>query len=65
MAQLTEIAFGIFSRLLSNSGPQYDLIARGGEGMELADSLASDLHKFLNVPYDCGVFVCRHPDMQV
>ena len=30
------------------------------EGLELADSIAFDGHKFLNVPYDCGVFLTRH-----
>lgn len=31
--------------------------------MELADSIASDGHKLLNVPYDCGFFFCRHPSV--
>ena len=32
------------------------------EGVEQADSWAFDAHKWLNVPYDCGVAVCAHPD---
>jgi glutamate/tyrosine decarboxylase-like PLP-dependent enzyme len=32
------------------------------EGAELADSWATDGHKWLNVPYDCGIVFCRHPD---
>ena len=31
------------------------------EGCHLADSIAVDLHKWLNVPYDNGVVICRHP----
>ena len=31
-------------------------------GMERADSLAIDGHKWLNVPYDCGVVLCARPD---
>jgi glutamate/tyrosine decarboxylase-like PLP-dependent enzyme len=30
-------------------------------GAELADSWATDCHKWLNVPYDCGFAVCAHP----
>ena len=31
-------------------------------GCERADSWALDAHKWLNVPYDCGVVFCRHPE---
>jgi glutamate/tyrosine decarboxylase-like PLP-dependent enzyme len=32
------------------------------EGVERADSWATDCHKWLNVPYDCGLAVCAHPE---
>jgi glutamate/tyrosine decarboxylase-like PLP-dependent enzyme len=32
------------------------------EGMSLADSWATDAHKWLNVPYDCGLALVRHPE---
>jgi glutamate/tyrosine decarboxylase-like PLP-dependent enzyme len=32
------------------------------EGCERADSWATDAHKWLNAPYDCGVVFCRHPE---
>jgi len=31
-------------------------------GVERADSWATDGHKWLNVPYDCGYAFCAHPD---
>jgi glutamate/tyrosine decarboxylase-like PLP-dependent enzyme len=32
------------------------------EGIEGADSWAADAHKWLNVPYDCGLVFCAHPE---
>ena len=31
------------------------------EGVGRADSWATDAHKWLNVPYDCGLVFCAHP----
>jgi glutamate/tyrosine decarboxylase-like PLP-dependent enzyme len=31
-------------------------------GLETADSWATDGHKWLNVPYDCGYVFCAHPE---
>ena len=33
------------------------------DGIELADSWATDAHKTLNVPYDCGVAIVAHPSV--
>jgi glutamate/tyrosine decarboxylase-like PLP-dependent enzyme len=33
------------------------------EGHHRADSWATDAHKWLNVPYDCGIAICAHPDV--
>lgn len=55
-------AFGVFARLLDGS-PEFKHIWRGTEGLELADSIAADGHKLLNVPYDCGLFFCRRSDL--
>ncbi|MCA9672124.1 MAG: GNAT family N-acetyltransferase [Myxococcales bacterium] len=30
-------------------------------GLERCDSWAVDAHKYLNVPYDSGIVICRHP----
>ncbi|MBL9036776.1 MAG: aspartate aminotransferase family protein [Rhodospirillaceae bacterium] len=32
------------------------------EGLELADSWATDGHKWLQTPYDCGYAITRHPE---
>lgn len=31
-------------------------------GIEQADSVTTDAHKWLNVPYDCGITFCAHPE---
>ena len=55
-------AFGIFARVLDDS-PEFATVKKGCEGIELVDSITGDGHKLLNVPYDCGFFFCRHPDL--
>jgi glutamate/tyrosine decarboxylase-like PLP-dependent enzyme len=47
-------AFGLWGRVLPGKS---NLI----EGCDLADSWAIDLHKWLNVPYDSGVIICKEP----
>lgn len=56
------VAFGLFGRTLKGL-PEFDVITEGCAGLELADSIAGDGHKLLNVPYDCGFFFCRHPNL--
>jgi glutamate/tyrosine decarboxylase-like PLP-dependent enzyme len=48
-----DAAFGMFAAL-------DDRRAHFLEGLERADSITSDGHKWLNVPYDCGIFLTRH-----
>lgn len=49
-------AFGLFARAVPE-------LAGRVAGVELADSIASDGHKWLNVPYDCGFYVTRRIDL--
>jgi len=51
-----DAAFGLFSRLITERLP---LTA----GIEHADSITCDGHKWLNVPYDCGIFFTKHPEI--
>ncbi|KAL8656932.1 MAG: hypothetical protein Q9226_002421 [Calogaya cf. arnoldii] len=54
-----DAAFGLFARILGDS-QEFGYVSDGAEGLELADSIAGDAHKMLNVPYDCGFFFSRH-----
>ena len=47
-------AFGLFGRLTPRAAAQV-------AGVERADSVISDGHKWLNVPYDCGFAFVREP----
>ncbi|MFA6985053.1 MAG: aminotransferase class V-fold PLP-dependent enzyme [Arenimonas sp.] len=47
-------AFGLWAR-----ASQHAHLARGAEQ---ADSWATDAHKWLNVPYDCGIVIVKHGD---
>ena len=50
-------AFGLWARASRELGHLAD-------GIELADSWATDAHKWLNVPYDNGVAIVRHAEDQ-
>jgi glutamate/tyrosine decarboxylase-like PLP-dependent enzyme len=49
-------AFGLWAAASERLREQLD-------GIELADSWATDAHKTLNVPYDCGVAIVARPDI--
>ena len=48
-------AFGLWARASRS-------LAHLAAGIELGDSWATDAHKWLNVPYDCGVAIVRHAE---
>jgi len=48
-------AFGLWAAAAPSLRPQVD-------GLALADSWATDAHKWLNVPYDCGIGLVRDAD---
>jgi glutamate/tyrosine decarboxylase-like PLP-dependent enzyme len=51
-------AFGLFAALSPRS-------AHLVEGVERADSVIADGHKWLNVPYDCGFAFIKDPSLQL
>ena len=50
-------AFGLWARTSPSLAPL-------AAGIQRADSIATDGHKWLNVPYDCGIVFCAHPEAQ-
>lgn len=51
-----DAAFAVFAGL-------YPRLGRLLDGLTLADSITCDAHKWLNVPYDCGLFFTKHIDV--
>jgi glutamate/tyrosine decarboxylase-like PLP-dependent enzyme len=49
-------AFGLWAA----ASPRLAHLVEGHAG---ADSWATDAHKWLNVPYDCGIALCAHPQV--
>ncbi len=49
-------------RLRALGGRVAALPAAAPQGVERADSWATDGHKWLNVPYDSGIAFCAHPE---
>jgi glutamate/tyrosine decarboxylase-like PLP-dependent enzyme len=52
-----DAAFGLWAR--ASASPALRALA---DGIDLADSWATDAHKWLNVPYDSGVAIVRNAD---
>ncbi len=53
---------GCTSTARSGSGPgPPPRTGTSSPGVEGADSWATDAHKWLNTPYDCGIAICAHP----
>lgn len=50
-------AFGLWGRLMPAVAPKL-------VGLEKAHSFATDAHKWLNTPYDCGIVICRDATAQ-
>ena len=50
-------AFGLFARLLPEAAERL-------AGLDGADTIAGDAHKWLNVPYDSGFVFTRHIEQQ-
>lgn len=48
-----DAAFGLFARVSS----KHKIYT---QGIENADSITTDLHKWMNVPYDCGLMLSKH-----
>ena len=46
-------AFGLWAK----ASEKFDILT---DSIELADSWSTDAHKTLNVPYDCGIILCRN-----
>ncbi|CAK7200875.1 hypothetical protein SEUCBS139899_003574 [Sporothrix eucalyptigena] len=58
-----DAAFGLFTRALPDTA-EFARLRQYTDGLELADSITSDGHKLLNVPYDAGIFFSRHRRLQ-
>ncbi|TKA28012.1 hypothetical protein B0A50_04078 [Salinomyces thailandicus] len=54
-----DAAFGLLARILP-ANEDFTHLRSGVAGLDLADSIAGDAHKLLNVPYDCGILLSRH-----
>ncbi|EMD00026.1 hypothetical protein BAUCODRAFT_361701 [Baudoinia panamericana UAMH 10762] len=59
-----DAAFGLLARVLPES-EEFREVKDGVAGLELADSIAGDAHKLLNVPYDCGIMLSKRLDLAI